>query len=43
MNQLMLKIRNYLVANEISKFIKKYFDNFKKIVKRLQLTLFEHK
>ena len=30
MNQLMLEIRNYHVANEIVKFIKKYFIDFKK-------------
>ena len=43
MNQLMLKIRNHHVANKIIKFIKKYFINFEKIMKRLQLTIFKYK
>ena len=43
MNQLMLKIRNHYVANEIVKLSKKYFINFKKIIKRLQLTIFKYK
>ena len=43
MNQLMLEIRDHYVANEIVKFIKKYFTNFEKIIKRLQLTIFKYK
>ena len=39
MNQLMLEIKNHHVANEIVKLIKKYFINFEKIMKRLQLTV----
>ena len=43
MNQLMLEIRNHHVANEIVKLVKKYFINFEKIMKRLQLTVFKYK
>ena len=39
----MLEIRNYYVANEIVKLVKKYFINFEKIMKRLQLTIFKYK
>ena len=41
MNQLMFEIRNHHVANEIVKLIKKYFINFEKIMKKLQLTIFK--
>ena len=41
MNQLMLEVKDYHIANEIVKLIKKYFINFKKILKRLQLTIFK--
>ena len=41
MNQLMLKVKDHYVANEIIKLIKKYFINFKKIMKRLQLIVFK--
>ena len=40
-NQLMLEIKNHHVANEIVKLVKKYFINFEKIIKRLQLTKFK--
>ena len=43
MNQLMLEIKNYHVANETVKFIKKYFINFEKTIKKLQLTIFKYK
>ena len=43
MNQLMLEIKNYYIANEIVKLIKKYFINFKKVIKRLQVILFKQK
>ena len=43
MNQLMLEIRNHHVANEIVKLVKKYFINFEKIMKRLQLTVLKCK
>ena len=43
MNQLMLEIRNHHVADEIVKLVKKYFINFDKIIKRLQLTIFKCK
>ena len=43
MNQLMLEIRNHYVANEVVKLVKKYFINFEKIMKRLQLTIFKYK
>ena len=39
----MLGIRNYHVANEAVKLVKKYFINFEKIIKRLQLTIFRCK
>ena len=42
-NQLMLEIKNHHVANEIVKFIKEYFINFEKIMKRLQLTVFKYR
>ena len=40
-NQLMFEIKNHYVANEIVKLIKQYFINFKKIIKKLQLTVFK--
>ena len=43
MNQLMFEIKDHHVANEVVKFIKKYFINFEKIVKKLQLTIFKCK
>ena len=43
MNQLMLEIKDHHVANEIVKLVKKYFINFEKIMKRLQLTIFKCK
>ena len=43
MNQLMLEIRDHHVADEIVKLIKKYFINFEKIMKRLQLTVLKCK
>ena len=43
MNQLMLEIRNHHIANEAVKLVKKYFINFEKIIKRLQLTVFKCK
>ena len=43
MNQLMFGIRNHYVADEIVKLVKKYFINFEKIMKRLQLTVFKCK
>ena len=42
MNQLMLEIKNHHIADEIVKFVKKYFINFEKIMKRLQLTVFKY-
>ena len=39
----MLEIRNHYVANEIVKFIKKYFINFEKIMKKLQLTILQYR
>ena len=39
MNQLMLEVKNHHVANEIVKLVKKYFIDFEKIMKRLQLTI----
>ena len=42
-NQLMLEIKDHYIANEIVKFIKKFFINFEKIMKRLQLTVFKCK
>ena len=43
MNQLMLEIRDYYLANEIVKFIKKDFINLEKLMKRLQLTVLKCK
>ena len=43
MNQLMFEVRNHHIANEIVKLVKKYSINFKKIMKRLQLTIFKYK
>ena len=43
MNQLMFEIKDHHIANEIVKFIKKYFINLEKIIKRLQLTIFKYK
>ena len=43
MNQLMFKIKNHHVANEIVKLVKKYFIDFEKIMKKLQLTVFKCK
>ena len=43
MNQLMLEIKNHHVTNEIVKFIKEYFINFEKIMKRLQLIILKCK
>ena len=43
MNQLMLEIRDYHIANEVVKLLKKYFINFEKIMRRLQLTVFKYK
>ena len=40
-NQLMFEVKDHHVANEIVKFVKKYFINFEKIIKRLQLTKFK--
>ena len=34
MNRLIHEIKNHYIANEIVKFIKKYFINFKKTMKR---------
>ena len=39
----MFEIKDHYIANEIVKFIKKYSINLKKIIKRLQLTIFKHK
>ena len=43
MNQLILKIKDHHVTNEIVKLIKKYFIHFEKIMKRLQSTVFKRK
>ena len=43
MNQLMLEIKDYHVANETVKLAKKYSINFEKIMKKLQLTIFKYK
>ena len=43
MNQLMLKIKDHHVANEIVKLVKKYSINLEKIMKRLQLTVLKCK
>ena len=37
----MFEVRDHHVANEIVKLVKKYFINFEKIMKRLQLTIFK--
>ena len=42
-NQLILEVKNHYVAKEIVKFIKKYFINFKKIMKRLQLIVLKRR
>ena len=42
-NQLMLEVKNHHVANEAVKLVKKYFINFEKVMKRLQLTIFKCK
>ena len=39
----MFEIRDHHVANEIVKLVKKYFINFEKVIKRLQLTIFKCK
>ena len=39
----MFGIRNHYVADEIVKLVKKYFINFEKIMKRLQLTVLKRK
>ena len=39
----MFEIKNHYVANEIVKLVKKYFINFEKIIKKLQLTIFKYK
>ena len=39
----MFEIKDHYVANEAVKFIKKYFINFEKIIKRLQLTVLKCK
>ena len=41
MNQLMLEVKNHHVANEIIKFVKEYFIDFEKIIKREQLIIFK--
>ena len=43
MNQLMLEVKDHHVANETVKLVKEYSINFKKIMKRLQLTIFRCK
>ena len=43
MNQLIFEIRKPYVAKEIVKFIKEYFINFEKIMKRLQLIILRRK
>ena len=43
MNQLILEIKDHYIANEAVKFIKEYFINFEKIMKRLQLTIFKYR
>ena len=42
-NQLMLEVRDHHVTNEVVKFVKKYFIDFEKIMKRLQLTIFKYR
>ena len=39
----MFEVRNYHITNETVKLIKKYFTNFEKIMKTLQLTVFKCK
>ena len=39
----MLEIRDHHVANEIVKLFQKYFIDFEKIIKRLQLTILKRK
>ena len=39
----MLESKDYYVADEIVKLIKKYFISFEKIMKRLQLIVFKRK
>ena len=39
----MLEIKDYHVANEIVKLIKKYSINFEKIIKKLQMTVLKRK
>ena len=39
----MFEIKNHHVANEIVQFIKKYSNNFEKIMKKLQLTVLKRK
>ena len=39
----MLEIKDHYIANEVVKLVKKYFIDFKKIMKRLQLTIFKYK
>ena len=39
----MLEIKNHYIANEIVKLIKKYFINFKNVMKRLQLIVLKRK
>ena len=43
MNQLMFEVKDHHVADEAVKLVKKYFINFKKIMKKLQLTVFKCK
>ena len=43
MNQLMFEVKDHHVADEAVKLVKKYFINFEKIMKRLQLTVFKCK
>ena len=43
MNQLIFEIKDHHVANEIVKFIKKYFINLENIIKKLQLTVLKCK
>ena len=39
----MFEIKDYHIMNEIVKLVKKYFINFDKIIKRLQLIIFKCK
>ena len=43
MNQLMLEVKDHHVADETVKLVKKYFINFEKVIKRLQLTILKCK